>query len=173
MVLLMDDVVSVQIQPERTVIESLNAKFERLHARSCQLIETTPVETLYGNSQAKRDSGSVGVFILRSAGAVEQTCGGITSNLWDDPFEWTLPETLSTSARVIEYLWEVEESRKHAFVCFVGDMDLLKKIATPSGELRPLISLLLDTLVRAIGFQGRAIALLPTNSQGPLSDRHA
>ncbi|HYN25912.1 MAG TPA: hypothetical protein VES69_12800, partial [Pyrinomonadaceae bacterium] len=99
------------------------------------------------------------------------TCGGITSNLWDDPFEWTLPETLSTSARVIEYLSEVEETRKHAFACFAGDGDLLKKIATPSGEMRPLISLLLDTLVRALGFQGRAVALLATVSQDFLSDR--
>jgi hypothetical protein len=167
----MDDVVSAQTHPERTVIESFDTEFERLHARSCRVIETTPAEILYGDSYTSGDSGSVCVFVLRSAGVVEQTCGGITSNLWDDPFEWTLPETLSTSARVIEYLGEVEETRKHAFACFAADVDLLKRIAAPSGEMRPLIGLLLDTLVRALGFQGRAVALLATASQGLVSDR--
>jgi hypothetical protein len=167
----MDEVASVQTHPERTVIESLDTEFERLHARSCKLIETTSVGILYGNSQANSDAASVGVLVLRSAGVVEQTCGGITSNLWDDPFEWTLPETLSTRARVIEYLGEVEETRKHAFACFAADGDLLKKIATPTGGIRPLISLLLDTLGRALWFQGRAVAQLATVSQGLLSNR--
>jgi hypothetical protein len=167
----MDEVVGVQTHPERIVVESFDAEFERLHARSCKLIETTPLAILYSDSHANIDSASVGVFILRSAGVVEQTCGGITSNLWDDPFEWTLPETLSNSARVIEYLGEVEKTRKYAFACFAGDEDLLKNIATPSGETRPLISVLLDTLVRALGIQGRAVALLEIVSQDLMSDR--
>jgi hypothetical protein len=171
MVSMMDQVVGVQTYPERVVIESFDTEFERLHARSCRLIETTPLAILYRDSQANIDSASVVVFVLRSAGVVEQTCGGLTSNLWDDPFEWTLPEQLSTGARVIEYLREVEETRKHAFACFARDEDLLKKIATPSGEMRPLITLLLDTLVRALGFQGRAVALLATVPQHLSSDR--
>lgn len=166
----MDEFLSVQTHPERTVIESFDTQFERLHVRSCKLIETSPVEMLYGNSQMSSETASVATFVLRSAGVVEQTCGGITSNLWDDPFEWTLPETLSTRARVMEYLAEVEETRKHAFDCFAADEDLLKKIATPSGEMRLLISLLLDTLVRALEFQGRAVALVVTISHDLLSD---
>jgi hypothetical protein len=39
-------------------------------------------------------------YILRSAAAIEQMCGGLTANLWDDPFEWTLPETLSNADRL-------------------------------------------------------------------------
>ena len=163
-VLVMDEVVSLQTHSERTVIESFDTEFQRLHERSYKLIETVPDEMLYGDSHANSYSASVGELVLRSAGVVEQTCGGISSNLWDDPFEWTLPETLSTRARIIEYLGEVEETRKHAFACFSGDDDLLKKIATPSGQMRPLISLLLDTLVRALGFQGRAMALSATVS---------
>ena len=167
----MDDIVSAQTHPERTVIESLDTKFARLHARSRKLIETTPAEILHGASHANGNSPSVGVLVLRSAGVVEQTCGGITSNLWDDPFEWTLPETLSTSSRVIEYLDEVEETRKHAFGCFTADGDLHQKIAVPSGEMSPLISLLLDTLVRAVKLQDRAVAILATTSQGLVSER--
>lgn len=165
----MDEVVAVESHPERIVIESFDTEFERLHARSCRLIENTPQAKLYGDLEATV-SASVGVLVLRSAGVVEQTCGGIASNLWDDPFEWTLPETLSSSARVIEYLGEVEETRKHAFACIAGDGDLLKKIATPSGEMRPLIGLLLETLVQALQFQGRAAAQLATSSQDLQSD---
>ena len=125
-VLVLDDVAGLHPRPQRRVCETFDAEFERLHARSCRLIEATPAELLYGHAQAGSGSASVGVLVLRSAGVVEQTCGGITSNLWDDPFEWTLPEALSTSARVIEYLREVEETRKHAFACVAGDRDLLK-----------------------------------------------
>lgn len=101
---------------------------------------------------------SVGENLLRSAAAVEQTFGGITSNLWDDPFEWTLPENLSTRERVIEYLEEVETTRKLAFNRFSRDSDLLKEVSVPSGDTRSLISLLLETLIRAGDFQGRAVA---------------
>ena len=158
----MNNSVSAQTQTERTVIESFDKEFARLHARSCALIKTTPAEILYEAPRAKTGiaSKSVGEYVLKSAGAVEQTFGGITANLWDDPFEWTLPETLSTRDRVIEYLTEVEETRKQAFDRFSGDTDLLKKIAVPSGDMRPLIHVFLDTLVRALGYQGRAVAIL-------------
>jgi len=33
-------------------------------------------------------------------------------------------------------------------------------VATPSGETRPLVELLLETLIRAAGYQGRATATL-------------
>jgi hypothetical protein len=168
----MDDVSAVQAHTERKVIETFDLEFERLHARSCRLIETVPVELLYGDVPASSSAESVGVLVLRSAGVVEQTSGGIISNLWDDPFEWTLPEALSTSPRVIEYLREVEETRKHAFACVAGDSDLVKMIAMPSGEMRPLVGLILDTLVRAIRFQGRAVAALATVSQGVPIAKH-
>jgi hypothetical protein len=86
--------------------------------------------------------------------------GGLTANLWDDPFEWTLPETLSTSDRIVEYIGEVDAVRQRAFVCFVDDTDLLKYVSVPSGEPRSLFSLLIETLVRASSYQGRAIATL-------------
>lgn len=98
--------------------------------------------------------------ILRGAAIVEQTFGGITANLWDDPFEWTLPETLTTRQRIVEYLEEVEATRKRGFEGFSTDAELLKKVAVPSGELQTLLSLLLDTLARAVDYQGRAITTL-------------
>lgn len=93
--------------------------------------------------------------LVRSAAAIEQMCGGLTANLWDDPFEWTLPETLSNPDRIIEYLSEVDLARERAFGS-IDDAALTKYIAVPSGESQVLISLLLETLVRASEFRGRA-----------------
>ena len=94
-------------------------------------------------------------YILRSAAAIEQMCGGLTANLWDDPFEWTLPETLSSADLVVEYLSEVDLSRERAFNS-IDDVALTKYISVPSGEERLLISLLLETLVKASDLRGRA-----------------
>ncbi len=102
-------------------------------------------------------SGSSYQYILRSAATIEQMCGGLTANLWDDPFEWTLPETLSNADRVVEYLSEVDVARERAFNS-IDDAALTKYIAVPSGEEQQLISVLLETLVRASEFRGRASA---------------
>ena len=152
---------------EQTVIRHFDAEFAGLHERSCRLIESTPLQFLYrtafGPGVGVANSHSIGEYVLRSAGVVEQTFGGITTNLWDDPFEWTLPETLSTPARVIEYLAEVEQTRQRAFASFRVDGDLLKRVATPS-DMRSIIGLLLDTLVRAQSHQGRALFIVETLS---------
>lgn len=140
---------------------SLNEQFARLHERSCALIALVPAERLYW--QPRPSTGpfpvySCGEHLLRSAAAVEQTFGGITANLWDDPFEWTLPETLQTPESVAEYLAEVEATRRRGFGPIRSDEDLCKELAHPSGENRMLLSLLLETLTRAAHHQGRAFA---------------
>ena len=145
-----------------TFIRSLDEQFANLHRQSCDLIERLSPEQLYRKLPATADS--CGEQVLRSAAIVEQTFGGLTANLWDDPFEWTLPETLSTSAKVIEYLDEVEATRREAFQLFRSDQDLSKEIMAPSGktQLRPF---LLDTLKRARHHQQRAIAALDRLNQ--------
>ena len=77
-------------------------------------------------------------------------------NLWDDPFEWTLPETLSSPDLVVEYLSEVDAARQRAFDSIQDDSALTKYISDPSGE-RLLISLLLETIVKASEHKGRAL----------------
>jgi len=99
-------------------------------------------------------SGSSYQYILRSAATIEQMCGGLTANLWDDPFEWTLPETLSNADRIVEYLSEVDLARERAFNS-IDDDALTKYISVPSGEERLLISVLLETLVKASDLRGR------------------
>jgi hypothetical protein len=56
---------------------------------------------------------------------------------------------------LLEYLDEVEATRKRGFGLFKNDEDLLKEVMTPSGRMH-LASLLLDTLVRARNQQLRA-----------------
>jgi len=94
--------------------------------------------------------------LVRSAAAIEQMCGGLTANLWDDPFEWTLPETLSNPDRVNTYLDEVDLARQRAFSS-IDDAALTRFVSVPSGESRLLISVLLETLVKASELRGRAL----------------
>ena len=104
---------------------------------------------------------SCGEYLLRSAATVEQTFDGLTTRLWDDPFEWTLPEKLSTRAAVLEYLDEVDATRKRGFGFFKSDDDLKREIPAPE-EFRTLADILVDTLVRASHLEGRACAIYQT-----------
>ncbi len=143
------------------IVRSLDEEFARLHGRSVALARRVPADRLYWQPrEAARfhPAYSCGEHLLRSAAAVEQTFGGITASLWDDPFEWTLPETLSTPPLVEEYLNEVEATRLRGFALLRSDGDLAKEIAVPSGEMRTLAALLLETLARAAHQQGRAYA---------------
>src|SRR5947209_5511158 len=98
-------------------IASLDEQFALLHRRSCELIYEIPQALLYRKPPASNGSSGYSCVeeILRSAAVIEQSFGGITANLWDDPFEWTLPETLSAQEKVLEYLDEVEATRQRGF----------------------------------------------------------
>lgn len=101
---------------------------------------------------------SCGEYVLRSAGAVEQSFGGITTRLWDDPFEWTLPEELSTTELINGYLAEVEQTRRKGFSLLKSDEDLRKEMPAPE-KLKTIFQILLETIARAEHFQGRACAV--------------
>ena len=141
-------------------IENLDEQFTKLHKRTRDLVAKTSPELLYLRPENETNSTlqfSCGEYILRSAAAVEQTFGGLTANLWDDPFEWTLPEALASPDKVIEYLDEVEDTRHRGFELFKSDEELWKEIMAPSGNTL-LLSLVLDTLVRAAHYLGAAEA---------------
>src|SRR6267142_4648904 len=132
------------------LIADLDRQFSQLHQDSRELIRAVPAELLYyrRSNESNSPAQSCGEQILRSAAVVEQTFGGLTTNLWDDPFEWTLPENLSTPEKVSDYLDEVEATRKRGFELFRSDDDLLREIMAPAGATQ-LRALLLDTLERA------------------------
>lgn len=135
----MSDGVSAQARPEKMLIESLEGEFARLHAQLCSTVLDASPDQL--DISRKR--------IQRSAATLERTFGGITANMWDDPFEWTLPETLSSREKIIEYLTEVENLRRQAFARIREDSELEREIALPTGETSTLVALLRETLDKA------------------------
>jgi hypothetical protein len=150
------------------IVQALDEEFARLHGRSVALVRAVPAEKLYrqpGGAGGHASGQSCGEHVLRSAARVEQTFGGVTASLWDDPFEWTLPETLSTPRLVEEYLGEVEQTRRRGFALVKGDEDLTKEIAVPSGEMKTLAALFLETLAHASLEQGRAFAVFALFSE--------
>jgi hypothetical protein len=124
----------------------LDREFLRLRSDWRKIIETIEPEKLYQRPSTRELS--CGEYLIRSASVVEQTFGGITANLWDDPFEWTLPENLTTPERVLAYLDDVEATRRRGFESLKNDEDLVKRLMAPSG-ITQLGSLLLDTIARA------------------------
>src|SRR6266700_190219 len=100
------------------ILRSFENRFAMIDARSRDLLSRLSDEMLYARP---RKTGlemapfSCGEYIVRSAAMVEKTFGGITTRLWDDPFEWTLPEALSTTDAVLNYLSEVEATRMAGF----------------------------------------------------------
>jgi hypothetical protein len=145
----------------RIFLDSFDRQFNLIHLRSVELLSKLSDEQLFQQPRELKNTFemfSCGEFILRSAAAVEQTFGGITTKLWDDPFEWTLPEKLSTTKLIREYLNEVEATRQNGFAFFRSDDDLKRQIPAPD-ELRTLHDILLDTVARAGHYQGRAFAV--------------
>jgi hypothetical protein len=147
------DNTNAQTLGKRPIVDCLDRAFARLHMELCALVQQAPAENPYQRSSPP--TPSILESVLRSAGVIEQTFGGITANLWDDPFEWTLPEYLSTTEKLLTYLAEVEATRQRAFLSFAADDCLMQLIATPSGT-RPLIELLIETLTRAASYHGQA-----------------
>jgi len=125
-------------ETDREIVHEIDQAFAALIVTLKDLAHSVPPENL-----------------VRSAAVIEQMCGGLTANLWDDPFEWTLPETLSNPDRINAYLDEVDLARQRAFSS-IDDAALTKFVSVPSGESRMLISLLLETLVKASELRGRS-----------------
>lgn len=152
---------NAQPSVERVLVGDLDEQFARLHSKACELVRSVSAASLDGQRESPqlRPVDSLRENILRSAAVIEQTFGGITASLWDDPFEWTLPETLDTPPRVIEYLEEVEATRRRAFSSLANDSELSREIVVPSGQSRALIDVLRETISRAISYQHRALEL--------------
>jgi hypothetical protein len=137
----------------RALVEYLDQEFTRLITSLQQLANSTPADLLY----RRPPSVTLAENLLRSAAVLEQAFGGLTVNLWDDPFEWTLPETLSTPELIAEYLSEVDVARQRAFNVIATDGELTKYISGPSGEPQQLFTVLLAALLKASDYHGRAV----------------
>lgn len=151
-------------------LDVLDARFSILHDRSARILTSVSDRDLFRRPRALPRTFtdfSVGEYVIRSAAAVEQTFGGITTRLWDDPFEWTLPEKLSTTPLVRTYLDEVEQTRKRGFAFLKSDDDLRKELPAPE-KLKSIFELLITALARAEHLQGRAFAIFQMLSDDQL-----
>ncbi len=136
------------------LIRTLDTEFASLDRRSRLLLERLDDDRVFRPIK-NLERTSCGELVVRSAAMVEQTFGGLTTRLWDDPFEWTLPEKLGTIAGILEYLDEVEATRKRGFQLFTSDDELSRELPAPV-KVISLFELLIQTLSRANHFQGRA-----------------
>lgn len=145
----------------RSFLDSFNSRFAAIDRRSRFILEMIDEGDLYRRPREIAQTMSpfsCGEYLLRSAAAVEQTYGGISTRLWDDPFEWTLPEKLATRESVIAYLDEVEATRKRGAFFLSSDDELAKNIPSPE-KLRSIFDLLLETVAKAEHHQERAISI--------------
>ena len=155
-----DKILTLAVYFMKLQIEVFDRQFSVLHTRSCELLKFIPEKKIFWQPRQLDKTYamfSCGEYILRSAGKVEQTFGGITTRLWDDPFEWTLPEKLSSVNLILEYLAEVEETRRRGLSLMTTDEDLQREMPAPE-KLKTIFEILLDTIARAEHFQGRAFA---------------
>jgi hypothetical protein len=145
----------------RTLIKSLDVRFAALEGQLRELISGMPEDKLFLKPAADDRSlidFSVGGCAVRSAAMIEQVFLGLTRRLWDDPFEWTLPEKLNSPAAIIDYLGEVGEARVKGMVFLKSDADLSRELPAPE-KLRPIFDVLVEALVKAEHYHGRAEAI--------------
>ena len=145
----------------RTLIDALNSQFDDIDSRQRALLKSTSINRLFWTPIPKVDTLitlSVGGGVLRSAAMVEQAFLGLTRRLWDDPFEWTLPEKLSTTDAIINYLDEVIETRRSGFDFLVSDDDLKRTLPAPE-KLKPIMQVVTEAIARSENYLGRAEAV--------------
>ena len=130
----------------KQIVESLEAEFDSLYADWLEVLQDVDFEPA---PATRKPSGTSAVELLvRSAARVEQCFGGLTARLWDDPYEWTLPESFSSNEAVRAYLDEVDQTRKRGFALFSSDKDLTRQIAAPE-ELKQVYVVVMRALLAA------------------------
>lgn len=145
----------------REIIDELQKNFEAVILRSADMTKHISPEDLFRKPdrfEGTFEMFSFGEFILRSAAAIEQAFAGMTTRLWDDPFEWTLPEYMASPERILVYFEEVSETARRGFAFLKSDDDLMRQIPAPR-ELRTIFHILLSAYERAAHFEGRAAAV--------------
>lgn len=146
----------------RILIEELEAEFAAAEMRLRSLLDSTPEQLMFAkpfHDEKSLVELSVGGCIIRSAAMIEQVFLGITRRLWDDPFEWTLPEKLSSRAAILGYIAEVSETRVKGMAFLTADADLSRRLPAPE-ELRTVFGVLTAALLRAESLRAKAEVIL-------------
>ena len=142
-----------------TSLQNLEHESAELLSALKAFVRTVPDDMIY-RVPSDRAGATVGEIVVKSAAVLEQMFGGLTSNLWDDPFEWTLPETLASGDLIIRYLDEVDVARRRAFAFLGDDSALAKIVSVPSDGQISVLELLERTLLRAASYHNEAATIL-------------
>lgn len=143
------------------LLSAFGRQFELIDRRSRELLSKLDDSQLFVRPLERVGTltpFSCGEYLLRSAAMVERAFGGITTRLWDDPFDWTLPEELATKNDITRYLDEVDKTRKAGLAYLRSDEELSKQTPAPE-QLRSIHDILLDAIIAASHYQGRAFAV--------------
>ena len=154
----------------RALIGSIEKEFDALEDRLCSLIEHTFDEMLFWKPVPDEKTLielSIGGCVIRSAAMIEQVFLGITRRLWDDPFEWTLRESLPNREYLRGYINEVKKVTKEAFAHLKTE-DLPKRIYLPDGNPTTIGKLLLRTILHAVHHRGQLYAYVHLFSEEKL-----
>lgn len=144
-----------------TLLDTFDRSFGAVSARTRAILELTSDGVIYRRPRDLPHTFAmftIGEYVLRSAAAVEQTFGGITTRLWDDPFEWTLPEKLHSVELIKEYLDDVDKTRADGIAFIATDESLVKSIPAPV-KIVPISQVLIESLSRSEHYLGRAYAV--------------
>jgi hypothetical protein len=155
-----DDLTATTSESGTRILESFDKRFASITKRSLALL---------GRPTAFDPSNSFYYHIARSAAEIEKVFGGITSRLWDDPFEWTLPEYLNTSAAIADYIQTADETRNRGMAFIKDDGQLFHLIQAPT-ELKPIFDVLLEAALRSEFELGAASALAGNPRHSPRAD---
>ena len=145
----------------RFTIERLEECFTKLNEEMVAIVENSPESSLFedgGKGEITPKTPPV-VSVVRAAAVVEQVFGGLTTRLWDDPFEWTLPEALNDRQSILSYLDDVKKRQSEVFGRLQTDADLQKTTPAPV-EIMPIFTILLRALTRSWYLLGIARANL-------------
>ncbi len=143
---------------QRKNIEDFEREFEILHGSSVELLDAFPEDRLFTKTALNGESISFGFELIRSAAQIEKAFGGITTRLWDDPFEWTLPEELSDKSAIKNYLEEVRTTQAKGLRFIKSDDELSLQIPAPEKFLS-LSEILTETVTLSNFHLDRASAI--------------
>ena len=141
-------------------VEVIGSEFELIHNNLIEVLKVIPEEKLYWKPF---ESGSFirvyscGELISHIGGLIEYSFNGITSNFWEEPFEWITREVLPTRAHVAAYLEEASRGRRVAFDTLT-DADLPKRVYYPDATETTVGEILLSTLTHASHHRGQVYA---------------
>lgn len=139
----------------------LNTRVDLIFSNAAEIIRRCPETELFVKPRKLKNSlapFSIGEFTIRAIGKIEQACGGITTRLWDDPFEWTLPESFTDISAIHLYFVDVAATVERCFE-FIGSDGSLAAVIPAPVRFRSIELILIDAICDANLLLGKAEAL--------------